>query len=343
MVLKILRGFSLVIFCYLFFHVNSCTFASSISLQSDKNQINGIDDEYFVNANLSINAADGTNYYLRGVFYKPRTTKYCGYTWNGNNWFSGPYTSGDGWKNFLQVTINDNSWSGELRAKLDNNDNDCNTSGVYNFKIIRYTSSGSPSSSDSVNELTVEVLIPSPAPSPTEMPIPTKEPTPTRTPAPTHTPFPTRTPTPTKVPTPTKTPTPSKIPTFTKVPTPTKIPTATSINSNSSKISNNVLAANIVVLSASGSSTKNIDNLQMGTETATLIPTAVLAESTSSPDVQIKDANKERSGNEVKIFGISRGNILGILLGLGGIIMLVCGILLVLKYKNKIFEHEEEI
>lgn len=176
--------------------------SATITTQSGQSEINA-SDEYVVNANLSISTGDGTIYYLRGVFYKTGTSNYCGLTWNGSEWFSGPYTTNDGWKKFLTATISSSSWSGQLKAKIDTNDSSCNSSGAYNFKIQRFTGGGS-GTFDSQNEQTVQVNVPAPTPS--------NSPTPTMGSSSTNTPTPTKIPTSTLTPTkkPTNTPTPKK-------------------------------------------------------------------------------------------------------------------------------------
>ena len=168
-------------------------FSASIINQNGPSEINS-SDEYPINTTLNISTANGTVYYLRGVFYKAGTANYCGLTWNGNNWFSGPYTVNEGWKSFFSVTINNSSWSGQLKAKIDTSDNSCNSSGAYNFKIERFTQSGS-GTFDSQNEQTVQVNVP--APSPTNTPTSTPQLTSSDTNTPTPTNIPSSTPTPT--------------------------------------------------------------------------------------------------------------------------------------------------
>jgi hypothetical protein len=175
-------------------------YAASIALEPEKSSLNSPADEFPVNVNFQIDAPDNKVYYLRGIFYQPDTSNYCGYTWNGNSWFKGPYSSGEGWKNFFPVTIKTGSWSGEIKTKIDPEDSGCRDTGTYRFKIERFTESGS-GSFDSQNELTLTVVVPTLIPSPTDTPDPTK------TPAPSHTL------------TPAKTPTPPKIPTLTFIPT----------------------------------------------------------------------------------------------------------------------------
>lgn len=162
--------------------------AASITLQSNQNFLQAPDEEYEVNVSLSINQVDGTVYYLRGVFYKPGTIKYCGFTWNGSSWFNGPYSGDEGWKNLLPVTIQSDSWSGKIKARIDPGDNDCKNSDTYNFKVRRYNQVSGSSTFDDQQELAVTVSFTVPSPSPT--------PTPTATPTPPPSPTPTLSPTP---------------------------------------------------------------------------------------------------------------------------------------------------
>ncbi len=156
------------------------------------------DQEFIVSTMLSIQAGDGTSYYLRGVFYKEGTSNYCGITWNGSDWFSGPYSSNEGWKKFLKVTVSNNTWNGELKAKIDNEDSGCKDSGVYKFKIQRFNEGSGSSTFDDQNELSVNIVIPTstPTPSLTPKPSPTSKPTPTPKATPTVKPQPINTNTP---------------------------------------------------------------------------------------------------------------------------------------------------
>lgn len=154
-------------------------FAAGFTLSSTQTSIN-VGDEFNVNVNFSINTANGTIYYLRGVFYQV-AGNYCGYTWNGNTWYNGPYTVNNGWQQLLAVTVNQNSWSGQLKAKIDPSDGNCQNSGNYYFKIQRYTNGGS-SSFDDQNSLSLNVSIPTPIPTPTNTPTPSPSPSPTPSP-----------------------------------------------------------------------------------------------------------------------------------------------------------------
>ncbi len=177
----------------LFFLISDIAEAAFTLIKPNQSDIKDADD-YSVSLEFSIEQADDTKYYLRGVFYKEGTSDYCGYTWNGSGWYKGPYTSGDGWKNFLPISIKNSTWSGILKSKIDTGDSGCRESGVYGFKIERFTESGSPNF-DNQNEVRVNIMIP----------------TPTHTPQPTHTPMPTDKPTPTVKPDPSATPTTVKV------------------------------------------------------------------------------------------------------------------------------------
>lgn len=143
--------------------------AASINLSYPNYEtLSEFSQEYEITVNLLINAADGTSYYLRGLFYKTGTNKYCGFTQNGQNWFNGPYTSNDGWKNLPSLVISSDSASTKIKAKLDADDNNCNVSGEYSFKIMRYTKGGS-SNIDDQNEqkIVVNVVVPTATVKPT--------------------------------------------------------------------------------------------------------------------------------------------------------------------------------
>lgn len=206
-------------------HVSS---AASITLSNAPSQLASPNDEYIVDVSLSISTSDGTIYYLRGVFYQEGTSNYCGLTWNGSSWFSGPYTSNEGWKNFLPVTISANAWTGQLKAKLDTNDSGCQASGNYKFRVQRFTASSSSGNFDSQNEQSVTVVVPTATPTTAPTATPTNVPTPTKTPTPG--PTSTNTPTPTKTPTPAPTSSSSSSPTATKSPTTTIAPSSAQKN-----------------------------------------------------------------------------------------------------------------
>ena len=254
----------LIIILTLPFFISTKAFASSITLQSDMAEIGNQEDEYTVNITLSINVPDNTENYLRGAFYKPNTNDYCGYTWNDKDWFNGPYTTNDGWKNLLKISIKNLSWSGTLKAKIDPNEKACSDSGKYNFKIIRYTTAGSQGN-ENQEPLAVNFIAP---PTPTQ--------TPTNTPVPTSTPKP---PTPTKIPpASTRASTPTNAPTSSlkNIPVPTlksslKLPSKSSVNKTS---------ISPTKISSRSATPKAI--LGISTKSATLTPMQKKADKSSS-------------------------------------------------------------
>lgn len=143
-------------------------------------EITGSNQEYQIQVSINIDSNDGTKYYMRGTFYKSGTTNYCGYTWNGSNWYNGPFTVNDGWKNLPDVIVSSSSAVLNLKSKLDTSDNGCKDSGTYNFRVMRYTEGGS-GTFDSQNEQTIIVNLP--LPTATSTPIPTQTPAPTNIPS----------------------------------------------------------------------------------------------------------------------------------------------------------------
>lgn len=132
------------------------------------------DQELSIQVRLSIHASDGTPYYLRGVFSKDGTHNYCGYTWNGTDWFSGPYSSNEGWKNFLLVTIASDSAETILKAKLDREKKECQENGTYQFRVQRFIATSGSGTFDGQEPLVISVSLPTLTPTslPTSSPIP---------------------------------------------------------------------------------------------------------------------------------------------------------------------------
>src|SRR3989338_6567798 len=166
----------IVLFLLLFLitRFSAVSAAELILSNIDTAEITQADQELSVPLELKINSVDGTVYYLRGAFYKEGTSQYCGYTWSGSEWYNGPYTSAEGWKKLLAVTIASDSAKTEIKVKVDLNDSRCRESGDYIFKVIRYTEAGN-SSSDEQTPLKVRIALPSPtattAPSVTNAPL----------------------------------------------------------------------------------------------------------------------------------------------------------------------------
>lgn len=166
--------------------------------------ITSAEQEYQATVNLSINASDGTKYYLGGVFSVQGSTNYCGKTWNQEKSSWTIYTDE---ANLPAVTIASSSASLMLKARLDTEDSGCQSAGTYVFKVRRYTEGGS-ASFDEQNEQTVTVALPTLTPTPTRTPspVPTAKPDPTATVVPTAKPSPL--PTVTRAPTPRRSETP---------------------------------------------------------------------------------------------------------------------------------------
>lgn len=172
--------FAIVIFFILFDLSLRDSSASSIDIQNESLiTITNPSQEYSVDVKLSINADDGTVYYLRGVFYKDSSTNYCGYTWNGSEWFSGPYSSNEGWKKFLKITISSGSGKIRVRSKIDLSDSGCKDNGQYQFKVQRFTDKSSSGSFDEQEpkDIFVTIVEPTLTVKPTLVIVPTKAPT----------------------------------------------------------------------------------------------------------------------------------------------------------------------
>lgn len=149
---------------FLFLLCSQGVYAASLTVSSD-NKSFSYDSEIEIKTSLFVNSQDNTNYFLRGVFFKPGTSDYCGLTWNGKEFFSGPYTKDEGWKNFFPVSIQSSSWSGSIKVKFDSTDSGCKDSGSYNFKVERFTNSGS-GIFDPQEELHFAFTVPTQTPSP---------------------------------------------------------------------------------------------------------------------------------------------------------------------------------
>lgn len=130
------------------------------------------------------------------------------------------------------------------------------------------------------------------------------------------------TPTPTDIPTPTRTPTPTKEPTPTKTPTPTKSPTATPTTAT-------IKAITPTPTKKTASTEPSDDN---GGAVISGYPTAVLGVSTKadtpppSPTPSLRVASAQSSVSLITF----------IFCGIGGILLVTCGILVYLKKKKGI-------
>lgn len=161
-----MRILALLIF-FLVLFPSSVFAALSLSLEGLPVEIK-TDEEF--NGSVLLTCSNCSDSYLRGVFFENGSTSYFGYTQNDfGEWVnaSNPKTI------YFHLLPVESSWSGQLRFKFDPE----KTSGNYQFKLIRYTVSGSKSGESSA--FAINVLSPTtPTPSPTPTPTPTSTPMP---------------------------------------------------------------------------------------------------------------------------------------------------------------------
>lgn len=146
--------------------------AASISYESyEKRSETPLEIE--TDVSLSIASKDSTIYFLRGVFGKAGASSYCGETWNGNEFYGGPYGGSEGWKKLPSVSISSSSAKTKLRVKFEPGTSGCKESGAYFFRVERYTQGGS-GSFDEQKGIPMEIEIASPTRSQTATPKPTQ-------------------------------------------------------------------------------------------------------------------------------------------------------------------------
>lgn len=165
----------IIISVYLLLLLATPVYAATVGLSNVPASTND-EQEFAVAVTVSGAAANTTNY-LRAAFYSEvAPTSYFGYTFNHlGNWYNGSPSPIDPHQ-FLQIQIGaDGTWSGELKAKVDTEDSDFKGSGNYNFKVGRYTASGTSVSDWSASSL-VSITITTPSPSPSPSPSPTSSP-----------------------------------------------------------------------------------------------------------------------------------------------------------------------
>jgi len=166
--------FSLFLFLAIIFP--HYVYSANIKLEkTSSDAITDLGQEFSADIDLTIAASDGTTYFMRGVFYKEGSGKYCGYTWNGSDWFNGPYSSNEGWRKLPSMAIASGSATMNLKSRFDPASDSCHDSGSYRFKVQRYTQAGSATFDDQ-EALTVSVSFPSLTPTPSKTPSPTKVP-----------------------------------------------------------------------------------------------------------------------------------------------------------------------
>ena len=175
--------------------------------------------EFRVKIKVTVSGGAGNYYYVRpGFSHSTSPSSYFGYIKNNSdNWYNGEPTIDK--TQFLKVQLNTfNTWNDYVDVKPDPVNSAYKGEGSYNFKIGRYTESGT-----SVTEWSDVVTIAITS-SGTVTPTPTQSPTPTASATPTPSPTPTPTPTPTASASASPTPTPKASPTPTAKPKPTPTP-----------------------------------------------------------------------------------------------------------------------
>lgn len=256
-----------------------------------------------VTVNVSINGLPSESYFRIG-WQESSGKPYFGYMKNINDDWVKVESSQD-CKNYYKISdLTTTSLAIITKIGEENTVNN----GSYLLKARRYTATClSYTDSDSVS-IQVNFFTPTPSSAPTYTAtiIPTQ--------IPTNSPTPKNTPTLTKVPTPTPTTKPTQTP---KTPTPTKIPTPTPIKSGPT-------AAPILIAS----------DVQESTQEA--LPTSILGESTESAANTVSPPPEK----ETKAFESSSGNLSKILIGIGVIFLIACGILALRSYIKSRKENE---
>ncbi len=124
-----------------------------------------------------------TIFYLKGAFFEDGSTNYFGQTKYLGNWVKNSQTYSSQYK--IQ-TDSQGKWQGTIEFISDAQDSGFSSSGDYNFKVARYSSTGSgPTWSDSQTVYINEIISsPSPSPSTSLSPSPSLSPKPSFYPSP---------------------------------------------------------------------------------------------------------------------------------------------------------------
>ncbi len=217
------------------------------------------------------------------------------------------YSGSDGTQFFPIAITSGTVWTGAIQGKFGSpSTTDYDGPGIYRMRIRRYTASGNYTASEADDSsVVVNISVP------------------TSTPIPTDTPTPTATPEPTNLPTATKTPTFSPTNTL----APTKIPaTPTSFVKSTATLTQKVSASSTVTASEEGSNAS-------GSVLADSVENGVSSSSTDKKEKKELIASVNTEDNTSKI-----------LIGVGIVFLLVCGILatdLVGKIKSKLRQIKE--
>jgi hypothetical protein len=311
-VFRILGEIILVIFCVfiLFYLKTAPTFAATVSFSINnlQQQGEGFILEVSISGLTSSSCPNNGFCYLQAAFtYASGNPRYFGFTKNSSGEWYGYVSSPDPAyirSTFFAFQPINGSWSGQLTIKPNYEDSNYKGPGTYTVKAWRYTGNSSSASGSSDNTLTVNLL--------------NSTPTPTDTPTPTSTPVPTPTSTPTL--TPVKTPTPTKAST----PTPTKSPSPTLAKSSGS-----------TSISPTISSEYNPANTVLEAENNSQYPfPEILGESSVAGKVS-PSANPKREKQQENPLPF-------VFIGIGGVMILACAIIVLQKYKDKLLVDDDE-
>ncbi len=159
-ILRVLGLLVLTSFCFLLNPIPVQAVSLSVS------DYPSVVDSNIFSVTVNVNGAnDGVNY-LRIDLYKEGTTNYFGETYNGSDWYSGS----DGLK-YFPINIINSTASAALQGQVGNPSSTKYIGpGEYKLKIRRYTTSGSQSSNDTQNSISLQINYSTPSPEPTNTP-----------------------------------------------------------------------------------------------------------------------------------------------------------------------------
>jgi hypothetical protein len=168
-------GTAVVILVFLFVLPGSVHAKIELSFSSPPSEIKG-DESFSIDVTIS-GAEESSEYYIRGVFYKPNTTKYFGFTQNNVGEWHSEQTQ---YIHFFKITGNSTE---QILFKPDTDSAFYEPNTGYLFKIGRYTPGGSLTWTDqSPAVITIKSDQPLSTPTPALTPFSSSTPLPTATP-----------------------------------------------------------------------------------------------------------------------------------------------------------------
>lgn len=118
---------------------SASTPTSKFTISSVPAQINS-DQSFTTTVSLSLPNNPNTNFYLKGAFKKSDGSNYFGLTKVSGNWIKNGGNYAD---QYSLTTDSSGNWSGSLEVQPDDADSGFTGTADYNFKVGRYTDSGS--------------------------------------------------------------------------------------------------------------------------------------------------------------------------------------------------------